>query len=90
MKKIPSAEGDAESQQPLPVLKPATQIDFYARLQAVKERYLHGALKDTIEEATFDLRTLDRELASFAAATSLKRLASFHLRGETFFPVRTS
>jgi len=80
VKKLPSAEADAESQQPLPVLKPATQIDFYARLQAVKERYLHDALKETIEEATFDLRTLDGELASFA-------VASFHLRGETFFPV---
>jgi hypothetical protein len=87
MRKLPSAEADAASQQPLPVLKPATQIDFYARLQAVKERYLHDALKHTIEEAAFDLRTLDGELASFADATGLKRLASFHLRGETFFPV---
>jgi hypothetical protein len=87
MKKLRSTEPDAASQQPFPVLKPGTQIDFYARLQAVKERYLHNALKDTIEEATFDLHTLDSELALFADAASLKRLASFHLRGEAFFPV---
>ncbi|MGA3040339.1 MAG: XcyI family restriction endonuclease [Bryobacteraceae bacterium] len=87
MKKLPSAEADAASQQALPVLKPANQIDFYARLQAVKERYLHDALMHTIAETAFDLGALDSELASFADATSLKRLASFHLRGETFFPV---
>jgi hypothetical protein len=87
MKKLSPTEADATSQQPLPVLKPATQIDFYARLQAVKERYLHNALKETIEEPTFDLRAVDGELASYAGATYLKRLASFHLRGETFFPV---
>src|SRR5580658_6442126 len=87
MRKPRSSEADAAGLQPLAVLKPATQIDFYARLQAVKERYLHDALKNTIEEAAFDVRILDRELASFADATSLKRLASFHLRGETFFPV---
>jgi XcyI-like restriction endonuclease len=89
-RRIPSAGADAASQppqQPLPVLKPATQVDFYARLQAVKSRYLHGALKETIEDARFDLCALDGELASFADAASLKRLASFHLRGETFFPV---
>lgn len=87
MKELPSAEADAASQQPLPVLKPATQIDFYARLQAVKERYLHDALKETIEDAAFDLRALDGELAQLADAAHLKRLASFHLRGEAFFPV---
>jgi len=87
MKKLPSGEADARLQEPIPVLRPATQIDFYARLQAVKERYLHNALKETIEAATFDLPTLDGELALFADATSLKRLASFHLRGETFLPV---
>jgi len=87
MRKLPPADADLASQQPLPVLKPATQIDFYARLQAVKERYLHNALKDTIGASTFDLFTLDVELASFADAASLKRLASHHLRGETFFPV---
>ena len=87
MKKLPSAEADAASQPALPVLKPATQIDFFARLQVVKARYLHDALKETIGDATFNLRTLDDELASFADAAGLKRLASFHLRGETFFPV---
>jgi hypothetical protein len=80
-------EADAASQQPLPILKPAGQTDFYARLQAVKQRYLHDALRRTIEDAAFDLRALDGELASLTDAGHLKRLASYHLRGEIFFPV---
>jgi len=86
-RRLPSDETDAASQQPLPILKPVGQIDFYARLQAVKKRYLHDALKETIQGAAFDLRTLDNELVSLADAGPLKRLASLHLRGETFFPV---
>ena len=70
-----------------PRLKPTGQIDFYSRLQAVKKRYLHEAMKATIKAAKFDLPALDHELASFVDATHLKRLASFHLRGEAFFPV---
>jgi len=69
------------------VLKPTGQIDFYARLHAVRRRYLHEAMKATVEDGAFDLRALDDELASFVDATHLKRLASFHLRGEVFFPV---
>lgn len=70
-----------------PVLKPSGQLEFYSRLQAVRRRYLHDAMKATIEAGTFDLRVLDDELASFADGTMLKRLASFRLRGEAFFPV---
>ena len=70
-----------------PALKPTGQIDFYSRLQAVKKRYLRQAMKETIEAAAFDLPALDDELASFVDAAHLKRLASFHLRGEAFFPV---
>ncbi len=71
----------------LPVLKPAGQIDFYSRLQAVRTRYLHEALAVTVEAESFSLTALDGELAAYAAAAHLKRLASFHLRGETFFAV---
>jgi hypothetical protein len=71
----------------LPVLKPTGQVDFYSRLQAVRRRYLRDALKETIEDSAFDLRVLDDELPSFVDAVHLKRLASFHLRGEAFFPV---
>lgn len=82
------APGPADEVAPdLQVLKPVGQIDFYSRLQAVRKRYLHEGLRQTIEAETFDLATLDRELAKFAAAAHLKRLASFQLRGETFFAV---
>jgi hypothetical protein len=91
MKKLPrlgpSGALEAPAQMEFPVLKPTGQINFYSRLQAVKKRYLHEALKETIAAATFDLRALDEELASFVEPAHLKQLASFHLRGEAFFAV---
>ncbi len=74
-------------QPEFPVLKPSGQVDFHSRLQAVRNRYLHDAMKATIEAGTFDLRLLDDELASFSDPIQLKRLAAFHLRGEAFFAV---
>lgn len=70
-----------------PVLEPDRQISMYARLQAMPERYLTEALKETVEQEDFDLPTVDRELSIYADAGSLKRIASFGLRGEVFFPV---
>jgi hypothetical protein len=70
-----------------PVLKPSGQIDFHARLQAVRERYLSAALKKTVDDPAFNLETLNEELSSYVHSQHLKRLASFGLRGEVFFPV---
>jgi hypothetical protein len=85
--KRPPSRTEAAGQTTLPILRPTGQIDFYSRLHAVRKRYLHDAMKETMEDSAFDLRALDDELASFVDAAHLKRLASFHLRGEAFFPV---
>jgi hypothetical protein len=85
--KPPPGRTEAATQATLPVLRPTGQIDFYSRLHAVRRRYLHEAMKETMQDSAFDLRALDDELASFVDAVHLKRLASFHLRGEAFFPV---
>ncbi len=70
-----------------PFLEPNLQVSLYARLQALRERYLIGALKKTVEAEDFDLMPVDVELAQFADPKNLKRIASFGLRGEVFFPV---
>jgi hypothetical protein len=70
-----------------PVLHPDLQVSIYSRLQALRERYLIDSLKKTVEAEDFDLRVVDRELAKYADAKSLKRIASFGLRGEVFFSV---
>jgi len=70
-----------------PVLKPDFQVSIYSRLQALRERYLIESLKKTVEAEDFDLKTVDAELAKFADPQNLKRIASFGLRGEVFFPV---
>jgi hypothetical protein len=71
----------------LPVLKPDIQVSLYSRLQALRERYLIESLKKTVGSEDFDLQALDAELATYADAKNLKRIASFSLRGEIFFPV---
>lgn len=70
-----------------PVLKPDLQVSLYSRLQALRERYLIESLKKTVEAEDFDLTTVDAELSKYADAKNLKRIASFGLRGEVFFPV---
>lgn len=69
----------------LPVLEPSLQLSFYHRLQALRRLYLHDALKATIQDV--DIQALDDQLAQYVGATQLKRVASFGLRGEIFFPV---
>ncbi len=74
------------AQEAFPVLKPGGQIDFHARLQAVRERYLAEALKKTVSDPSFDLETLNSELSDGVDSRHLKGLASFGLRGEVCFP----
>jgi len=68
-----------------PVLRPDLQVSFYRRLQELRARYLQEALRKTVESA--DLTTLDRELAKCVTAKHLRRVASYAIRGEVFFPV---
>jgi hypothetical protein len=70
-----------------PVLKPDLQVSLYSRLQALRERYLVESLKKTLEAEDFDLAAVNAELAEYADGKNLKRIASFGLRGEVFFPV---
>ena len=85
--KKPKATGTGTEPTVFPILKPSGQIDFYARLQAVRVRYLSEALKKTVDAPSFDLEKLNTELAEYVDSKYLKRLASFGLRGEVCFPV---
>jgi hypothetical protein len=69
----------------LPVLPPDLQIAFYTRLQAMRGLYLYDALSATVNK--LNIPTIDKELAKFVEAKSLKKLAKFGLRGEVIFPV---
>ena len=73
------------SNDSFPVLKPALQISFYYRLQALQDLYLHDALRKTVESV--DIETLDDQLVQYVKPEYLKRVASFGLRGELFFAV---
>jgi hypothetical protein len=44
-------------------------------------------LKNTVDDPSFDLETLNAELSEYAGSRHVKRLASFGLRGEVCFPV---
>lgn len=69
----------------LPVINPNLQVSFYYRLQSLREIYLHNALKNTVEK--IEIEILDGELNRMVPADSLKRVASYAIRGEVFFPV---
>ena len=67
------------------VLQPSLQVSFYYRLQALRDRYLHEALRATV--ARMDLVRLDGELSHLVDGRLLAEVASLSLRGETVFPV---
>ncbi len=68
-----------------PVLSPEIQASFYYRLNAIRQTYLHAALRDAVEQVELD--ALNAELREFVSSKSLKRVAKFGLRGELVFPV---
>ena len=67
------------------VLEPSLQISFYYKLQKLKALYLSDGLKETV--AKVDLEVLDEELRRYVGHDYLRRVASFGIRGEVFFPV---
>ena len=67
------------------VLTPDIQIEFYYRLRYVNEKYLLDALRETVGE--LDIRKVDEELSDYVDPICLKKVASFGIRGEIFFPV---
>ena len=68
-----------------PTLKPDVQIDFYRRLQGLKNSYLSEALSLAVSET--EIATIDSQLLQYAPSKSLQKIASFGLRGELFFAV---
>ena len=73
------------SDSKFPVLEPNLQIEFYFRLQIINQQYLSHALGETIKE--LDILQIDRQLSEFVEPIYIKKVASFGLRGEIFFPV---
>ncbi|MCL4502309.1 MAG: XcyI family restriction endonuclease [Deltaproteobacteria bacterium] len=69
----------------LPVIEPDLQISFYFRFQEIKNLYLGEALQEAI--INMEIPILDNELANLVPTEYLRRVASFGIRGEAFFPV---
>jgi len=67
------------------VLTPDIQIEFYYRLRYLNDKYLLDALKETV--AKLDIRKIDEDLSNYVDPVCLKKVASFGIRGEIFFPV---
>lgn len=67
------------------ILEPNLQISFYFKLEKIREFYLHNALKKTVAELS--IKTIDQQLSQYVQPSHLKKVASFGLRGEVFFPV---
>lgn len=67
------------------VLIPDLQIAFYHRLRDIEDRYLGEALRSTVMR--LDISVLDTELTQRVKEEFLRKVASFGLRGELFFPV---
>lgn len=66
---------------------PDLQIEFYKRLLQLKDLLLLDALLATVGQ--LETNKIDTELAAFAPSASLRKLASWGLRGELVFLVPT-
>ena len=62
---------------------PTLQIAFAHRLAALQKTHLQPALLRTVSK--LDIAALDRQLADFAPAGALRKLAGLGLRGEVLF-----
>ena len=69
----------------LPVLKPDLQIAFHHKLKSINDQYLYQALSDTVKNLS--IPCIDKQLADYVAHESIKKVASYGLRGELFFSV---
>jgi len=79
------ARKTAISRPQFPPFSPDLQLQFWARLQQIRNEYLSDALSQTVKE--LDIAKLDGELATFVGSARLAAVAAYSLRGETFFPV---
>jgi len=69
----------------LPQLDPRLQVSFYYRLQTIRETCMHSAMARTLD--AIDLGEVNKELEVCVSAKTLRRVASFGVRGEVLFPV---
>jgi hypothetical protein len=65
-------------------LSPNLQVSFFYRLNSIRQSLLRESLQNAING--IDLAALDDELRTFVPKEELKRVATFGLRGEVFFP----
>lgn len=72
-------------QSPLLILKPDLQVAFYHKLKSINDQYLYQALSNTVKQIF--IPDIDKQLAEYVDHEALKKVASFGLRGEIFFPV---
>jgi len=68
-----------------PVLEPDLQIAFHHKLKSINSQYLYQALSDTIKHLS--IPDIDRQLAEYVDHEAIKKVASYGLSGELFFPV---
>jgi hypothetical protein len=66
---------------------PRLQIEFYKRLLQLRDLLLLDALLATVGQ--LDTRIIDKDLAAFVPPASLRKLASWGVRGELVFAVPT-
>lgn len=85
MRKLPKIKGPSPAAIGLPSFSPDLQLQFWARLQQIRNKYLSEALSQTVKD--LDITKLDDELGEFVGSSRLAALAAYSLRGETFFPV---
>src|SRR5688572_6225340 len=69
----------------LPVQSADLQIDFWARLQQIRAKYLTDALVQSVR--TLDIANMDRELEQSVGNERLSPLTVQGIRGEVFFPI---
>lgn len=67
-----------------PPLEPELQVAFYFRLKTIRDVYLTDALRRTV--AKLPTKTIDRELQQLVSADALRKVATYGIRGEVFFP----
>jgi hypothetical protein len=68
-----------------PVHQPDLQIDFWARLQQIRNKFLGEGLSQTV--AALSIHEIDQQLFDLVGNERLAALAAQGLRGETFYAI---
>ena len=73
------------TQQPFEPLRPDIGIQLFDSLRSLRPLYLQEGVSEAVSEV--GVEAVDGELAEFAGAEALTRLAALGIRGERVFPV---